>query len=59
MTYAEDLYILEMVIFIQRITMLLNFVLYSMRDEFGKARTAWIKNKQYVAYTEVQMCCVV
>ena len=54
MTCAEDVYLLAMVIFIQCIIMLLNFVLYSMRDELSKATTPPIKNKQCVAFTGVQ-----
>ena len=56
MTYAEDVYLLAMVIFIQRIIMLLNFVFIHMRDELDKAPTLPIKNKQCVAYTGVQIC---
>ena len=36
--------------------MLLNFVLYSKRDELDKATTPPIKNKQCAAYTGVQIC---
>ena len=36
--------------------MLLNFILYSMRDELNKATTPPIKNKQYEAYTGVEIC---
>ena len=59
MTYAEDLYLLSMVMFIRRIIMLLNFVLYSMRDELDKATTPSIKNKQCAAYTGVEILCFV
>ena len=45
-----------MLIFIQCIITLLNFVLYSMRDELDKATAPAVKNKQCVAYTGVQIC---
>ena len=53
MTYGEDLYILVMVIYIQCIIMLPNFVLRSIRDELDRVTTPPIKNKQSVAYTWV------
>ena len=56
MIYAEDLYLSAMVIFIQCMIMLLNFVLDSMRDELDKATTPPIKNKQCVACTAVRIC---
>ena len=56
MAYAEDLHFLAMIILIQCIIMLLNFISHSMRDELDKATTPPIKNKQCVAYTGVQMC---
>ena len=56
MTYAEDLYFLAKVIFIQCIIMLLNFVLYSMRGELDKATIPPIKSKQCIAYTGVHIC---
>ena len=60
MTYGVSLYLLVLVIYVQCIIMLLNFVLQSIRDELDKATTPPIKNKQYVAYTGVQIyVCVV
>ena len=55
MTYAVNLYLLVMIIYIQCIIMLPNFALHSMRDELDKATTPPIKTKQYVAYTRVEI----
>ena len=56
LTYALNLYLLAIVIYMQCIIMLLNFILHSMRDESDTAATPPIKNKQCVAYTGVGIC---
>ena len=58
MTYAEDLYLLAMVLFIQCIIMLLKFVLYSMRDELDKDTTPQKKAVRSI-HRGTNMCCVV
>ena len=35
--------------------MLFNFILHSMRDELDKVTTPAIKNKQWVAYTVIEI----
>ena len=53
MTDTVDLYFLTIVILIQSIIMLLNFILHSMRDESDKTSAPLIKNKQCIAYIGV------